>query len=407
MYFFYYAPVGVSVGIRRFPFMTHFYAGLCLVIFVLSHYMYDSLPVDLYALMYFPPGDGVVPAITAAFLHIGHLHIIGNLVFLFVFGRYVEDRMGPHLFTLIFISAAGIGNYLQGVFNIHVLGNPNMAIAGASGAVSGLLGAFSVRFVLSNLRVAYWVFLPLQAYTRAGTVEMPAILAVVFWFLLQGFQSLVPLGGGSAQVAHITHISGFAVGAGIALFTGQWGRGCVEAMWQRARRHFENGEAYAAQGEMIRYLTVHPDNPEGYAMLARAMVLSGNTEGAKKNYRQACHMLLDQLRRGECEDVFQEALRGFANFHLDPAYHLKLAYGLERSLKPKLAIRAYRNFERRFPLHKEAPFALLRAAHLYRSALQSTTSADACYRKLIDKYPDDLWVDFARDQRRRLEAEGA
>ena len=106
--------------------------------------------------------------------------------------------------------------------------------------------------------------------------------------------------------------------------------------------------------------------------------------------------------RGESEDLFQEAIRGYSDFTLEPNAHLSLAFGLERNLKPGLALNAYENFERRYPLHAEAPFALLRAAGIYWHVLSNFSKSDFCYRKLVEKYPDDRWVDFAHEQIRCL-----
>ncbi|UCG53082.1 MAG: rhomboid family intramembrane serine protease, partial [Candidatus Latescibacterota bacterium] len=268
---------------------------------------------------------------------------------------------------------------------------------------SGLMGAFTVRFFLSKLQIAYWVFLPLQAYTRAGKAEMPVVLAVALWFVLQIFRGLVQAGGFGTQVAYITHITGFLLGATTAIALGQVAEGRVDALLLRAARYMRKGEFYAAQGDYIRFLTHRPDHADTYAALARAMILSGDKEGARKNYRKACELMIDQLRRGDCEAVYQEALRGFEGFTLGADYHIKLAFGLERNLKPKLAVKAYESFAWKYPNHGESSLALLRAAGLYRQTFADIESADSCYRRLIDDYPDDVWVDFAKEQRRQLE----
>jgi membrane associated rhomboid family serine protease len=224
MYFFYYVPVGINAPLRAFPVMTAAYTAICVAVFGFVRYFPGLLGIDPYSLVYVPQDGNPFVAVGAAFLHMGYVHLIGNLIYLLLFGRYVEDRMGPVLFTLLFLSSAGIGNYLQGVFNIHVLDNPTIGIIGASGAVSGLLGAFTIRFVRSKLRIAYWAFMPLQAYTRAGTVEIPAVFAVALWFVLQIARGLVQTGGGAAQVAYVTHIAGFLWGMALALAIGELAR---------------------------------------------------------------------------------------------------------------------------------------------------------------------------------------
>lgn len=404
MYFFYYMPVGIDAGLRKFPVMTAAYSGICVIVFVLARYFSGATGLDFYYLIYVPADANPVVAVAAGFLHFGYFHLLGNLAYLVILGRYVEDRVGPAIFTLLFLSSAGVGNYLQGLFNTHVFHDPAIGIIGASGAISGLLGAFSVRFFRNRLRIAYWAFMPLQAYTRAGTVEIPAVFATALWFLLQVARGLVQTEGGSAQIAHVTHIAGFAWGAAVALVLGQYGRGKAESLFRDGESYARRGQPYAAQGSLISYLSHRSDDAQGHAALARAMVASGDGAGAEKTYRQTCELLLIQQQRGESERIFSEALRGFPSFVLGAEPHLSLAFGLERNLKPQLAVRAYENFEHNYPTHPEAAFALLRAAGLHGGMLTNPARAHACYSRLIGSYPEDQWADFAREQIRRMNA---
>lgn len=398
MYFFYYFPVGINANLRRFPIMTAVYSALCVAIFIVARFFPSGVGFDVYNLIYMPEDPRIVTAIGAGFLHFGYFHLFGNLLYLIVLGRYLEDRFGPIFFTVLYLSSAGLGNYAQGLFNIHVLDLPYMGIIGASGAVSGILGAFTVRFFASKMRIAYWAFMPLQAFTRGGTVEMPVMFAIVLWFIMQVTRGLLQFEGAGSQVAYVTHISGFAWGMLIAFAGGQLGHGRVEALLQKGERYMREGHPYAAQGALIRYLAKRPDHAIVYAKLARAMVLSGNEDGARKHYRMACEMLIDQGHRGAGEDTYREAVRGFPRFRLGAGHQLNLAFGLERNLKPALAITAYEVFEENYPTNKDAPFALLRTAVLYMHSLSEMEKAEACYRRLIEQYPEDQWADFAHEQ---------
>ena len=286
-----------------------------------------------------------------------------------------------------------------------MLDDPGLGIIGASGAVSGLLGAFSVRFIRSKMRIAYWAFMPLQAFTRAGKVEMPAIFAIVLWFALQAARGLIQLEGASANVAYVTHIAGFLWGLGVALAAGQFGQGTFEAQFAKAERYMKKGEPYAAQGSYLRYLTHCPEDPDAHAGLARAMVLTNDHVSANKNYARACELLLAAQRRGEAEALFKEALRGFKRFALRADRHLNLAFGLERNLKPDLAKTAYLNFANRYPNHSEASFSLLRAAGLYRT--EEPDKALDLYARIIEEYPENEWIDFVHEQHRELDEQPA
>ena len=402
MYFFYYMPVGIDREMHKFPFMTYFFSFICIAVFVLNKYFIASIPVDFYNFVYFPDRSGVISSIAAAFLHFGYLHIISNLLYLIIFGRYIEDRMGPALFTLLFLTSSAIGNLSQGAFNIHILHQGYVGIIGASGSVAGILGAFVIRFYASRLQVAYWTFMPLQAYSSAGRAEIPAILAVSLWFVLQVIQGLVQAGGFSTGVAYITHIMGFVWGMGLMIALGGYKKAATEQTWCNAQRYLQKGEAYAAQGELIKYTSIEEKDEKGFAALARAMLLTGEEESAQDSYQKACELLLAKKQRGKAENLFREALLGFPDFALPPSQHLDLAFGLERSLKAELAVKAYQNFELSYPSHKEAAFALLRSANLHLNVFDNRHTALDCYGRLIEQYPDDEWVDFAKEQVRIL-----
>ncbi|MCH7548417.1 MAG: rhomboid family intramembrane serine protease [Candidatus Krumholzibacteriota bacterium] len=397
MYFFYYVPVGVDVSTKRFPVMTVFFALVCTVIFALVRYFPDTTAFDPYGLIFYPGYSGWFTAVGAAFLHFGWVHLIGNLVYLLLFGGYLEDRLGIFLYTALFVGSAVVGNVAQGFYNTNAL-HIDTGIIGASGAVSGILGAFLVRLYGTRVRIAYWVFLPLHGYTRAGRVYLPVVFAVAIWVLLQVSRGLIQLEGASASVAYMTHIAGFAFGVVFTSLTGGWKRGREEAHLIRASRYVREGEYFGARDEFSSYLHYQPEDGEVHAQLARVQVQSDDELGARASYLMACELLLRCGQRGRAEAVYREAVRGFANFTLSPDPHLDMSFGLERNLKLEVAISAYENFVRQNPTHSEAPFALLRAANLHIKLYGASDKALACYRQLISQYPEDAWVDYAREQ---------
>jgi membrane associated rhomboid family serine protease len=400
MYFFYYMPVGIDAETRRFPVLTVFFASACTAAFVL--YRFFPAAVDFSYLVFYPGYSHWPMAISAAFLHVGYLHLIGNLVYLLLFGWYLEDRMGTIGFLILYLGSALVGNLAQGWYNVNVLKLDTMGIIGASGAVSGILGGFLVRFHISRVRIAYWVFLPLLAYTRAGRTEVPIVFALALWVLLQLTRGLVQFEGAAATVAYLTHLAGFGFGMVWTLATGGWKEARIEAHRTRAKRYLRQGEFHGAQGELARYVAGRSDDGQAHAELARVMIQAGDDLGAKANYLKACELLLWSQERGECEEIYEQAVRRYPHFVLSRELQLDLAYGLERNLKYRLALKAYENFARSYPTHKEAPFTLLRAANLFCKTFSDPGRAKQCYKELIEKYPEDAWVDFAREQMRVL-----
>jgi membrane associated rhomboid family serine protease len=150
-----------------------------------------------------------IPFVTAMFLHANWLHIIGNMLYLWIFGDNVEDRVGhlPYLFFYLLVGMAGS--------IVYCLGSPasQVPIIGASGAIAGILGAYFVLYpkakVLTLLPLFFFITL----------VEIPAIWFLLLWFGLQVVNSFTT-SLAADSVAWWAHIGGFVTGAVlIGLFT--------------------------------------------------------------------------------------------------------------------------------------------------------------------------------------------
>lgn len=400
MYFFYYLPIGIDAETRRFPLATAAFTGVCVAMFVINRFFAGDVPVDFRQWIYFPGYSSVITALSAAFVHFDYFHIISNLVYLVLFGRYLEDRIGTGWFVLLFVGSAMAGNLAQGWYNLHVL-KTTAGIVGASGAVSGLMGAFLVRLRYHNVRIAYWIFAPLMATNRAGRVELHVVFAMALWVLIQVVRGLVQLEGAGANVAYLTHVAGFAFGLGAMVLTGGWRSGRLEGHVVKARRYLCKGEYYGAQDELARYARACPLDPDAHAALARASLPCGDRSGARAAYLSAIENYLKRAQRGKAEDVYVEALRAFEDFVLDAEMQLDLAFGLERNLKPSVALKAYERFACVYDDHTEAAFALLRSANLY-ARQGHLDRARFAYEQLVVRYPESEWVEFATEHARRL-----
>jgi len=147
-----------------------------------------------------------VPIITSMFLHGGWMHLLGNMLFLWVFGGNVEDEIG-HLQYLGFYFVSGIGAAL-----VHTIFNwgSNMPTIGASGAISGVMGAFIVLFP----RARVLTLIPLIVFFF--TVRLPAFVMLGYWFLLQVLSGVGSFGAANqGGVAWWAHVGGFLLGAAI------------------------------------------------------------------------------------------------------------------------------------------------------------------------------------------------
>ena len=143
--------------------------------------------------------------LTAMFLHAGLLHIVGNMMFLLPFGDNVEDALG-HVRYAIFYLICGIGASLVfALFNRH----STTPLLGASGAIAGVLGGYlALHPIGSEVRGFLFVIILLIK------IELPAIVFIGYWFLMQVFSSVASLGGTSegSGVAFLAHVGGFVIG---------------------------------------------------------------------------------------------------------------------------------------------------------------------------------------------------
>jgi membrane associated rhomboid family serine protease len=150
-----------------------------------------------------------VTLFTSMFMHGGFLHIAGNMLFLWVFGNNIEDRMGRVKFLLFYLLAGLIAVYTQALIDP----GSTAPTIGASGAIAGVLGAYALLFprarVLTLIFIIFFVTL----------VEIPALILLAVWFLLQFVPALgqvaVQTGGGEG-VAYFAHVGGFVFGLAVA-----------------------------------------------------------------------------------------------------------------------------------------------------------------------------------------------
>jgi len=145
--------------------------------------------------------------LTSMFLHGGWMHLIGNMLYLWIFGNNIEDQLG-HFVYLIFYVACGL---LAGL--AHILSDPSSQVpsVGASGAIAGVLGAYLIKFPKARILTLIW----LGFFVRL--VYIPAIFVLGFWFVLQIIAGLPTVGAGqTGGIAYFAHIGGFV--AGIILF---------------------------------------------------------------------------------------------------------------------------------------------------------------------------------------------
>lgn len=146
------------------------------------------------------------PLFTSIFLHGGWTHLIGNMLFLWIFADNVEDRLGHFNFLVFYIGCGVIASLVHLIMNTH----SNIPTVGASGAIAGVLGAYMVMFPNARILtvIPFFIFLHIA--------EVPAFIFLGIWFIYQFFLGIGSIGSSiGGGIAFWAHIGGFI--AGIAL----------------------------------------------------------------------------------------------------------------------------------------------------------------------------------------------
>ncbi|MGI0035315.1 MAG: rhomboid family intramembrane serine protease [Nitrososphaera sp.] len=167
--------------------------------------------------------------ITSMFMHGGIAHIIGNMVFLFVFGDNIEDRYGRIKFLAIYLAWGAVAAIAHSAYAVST-GGGNIPAVGASGAISGILGAYLVMYPRAKILTAIAVFF-------IYFVRIPVLVYIPFWFVMQVIFTVLGQAGGG--VAYLAHIGGFVAGVAAGL-------------------------AWRALPESLKYRGAHPGGEGGF-----------------------------------------------------------------------------------------------------------------------------------------------
>lgn len=170
--------------------------------------------------------SSITPFFSSLFIHGGFFHLAGNMLYLWIFGDDIESTLGHGRFIFFYFSCGIVATLVQ------VITNPvsNLPIVGASGAISGILGAYLIRYPRARVQVLIWLFIFIKR------VWIPAIYVLGFWFLIQVSNGLGALtfqqqGG----VAWFAHIGGFLAGVLGLLLMDSYER---KRLWKKLNREY-------------------------------------------------------------------------------------------------------------------------------------------------------------------------
>ncbi len=173
--------------------------------FILS---YAAVPAELFhkgAVIGAPQVPAALTVFTSMFLHGGILHLGGNMLYLWIFGNNIEDVMGHGRFVVFYLLAGAAAVFAHAVTAPESM----VPMVGASGAISGVLGAYLLLFPTARVLV----LIPLGLFTRLVTI--PAVVVLGFWIVVQILNGAFSLAGPGGGVAWFAHVGGFIAGFGL------------------------------------------------------------------------------------------------------------------------------------------------------------------------------------------------
>jgi len=399
MYYFYYLPIGTEVRLRKTPFVTLVLIGLNVASFLASQLLGRGSSFFL-GLAFVPARFELHALLTSSFLHADIFHLTANLLYLWIFGSVLEDRMGQLRYLTAYLVCGALSMMAQAVAVVNLLPqNAAIPVVGASGAISGVMGLFLVRFYYARIRVASLGMLFLQGIFRATVSRINAMGAMMLWILIQLAYGLATSNNPISTTAYWSHISGFAVGLVLGLSGGLSSEAVLERKLLRGKRYFEEGKWFAAMGELVEFLRTRPEDAEARALLARTFLLTGQRKKAAAEYAKAVAAELKSGHRGVAIELYEEMKRISPEPPLSPSFQILMARCLEESGRLGLAADAYATFGTLHHEKDKAPASLLKAAEIYSMKLNDLARAGEIYRKVRALYPQTRW---ARMARRRL-----
>ena len=196
-----------------FPFVTIGIIGLNILVFLFQLildidgrrivYAYGAIPHNIVTLESVQPIHPLITIFTSMFMHGGLLHIFGNMLYLWIFGNNIEDRLG-HFRYLVFYLFCGILAALS-----HTVSAPDSTVPmiGASGAVSGVLGSYILLFPMARVHTLIFLGFFVQS------VQIPALIVIGFWAIIQFVNGLIMQGApNQGGIAWLAHAGGFLAG---------------------------------------------------------------------------------------------------------------------------------------------------------------------------------------------------
>lgn len=286
----------VGTGIEKLALFTYLLIAANALIFFSIHF----LPLAMREMAYYDYGfiaERIEPfsLISHMFIHVGWIHILGNMYYLWLFGRATEMRMGRPVFMLLYFTSGIAGSFLQGALTPEYL--TDVPGIGASGAIAGVLGAYMILYPWEKVECYYLV-----GFRYMTTISLSSIWVLGAWLVFQFVNALwFSTGVGENSVAYFAHIGGFVFGA-VAAATVKYFADLAAMLRRRSAMLdteecsdlLHDGKTEEARARLGAALEKRPDDPLIFGELGRIEHANGRRGAARKMFRRSLKLSLKQ-----------------------------------------------------------------------------------------------------------------
>lgn len=285
---------------------------------------------------YVPARGGFFTIFSSIFLHGGWLHLIGNMLFLWLSGCNIEDLWGRILYPIFYLVGGALATIAHGMMYPESM----TPLIGASGAIAAVMGAFMIRKYATKI---YFVYFVLFAGIFRGKFSAPAFVMLPLW-LLQQLWGVVFDSGEGGGVAFWAHIGGFVFGALVALLmkvSGFETNVIAPALDRKTavvdphlavgiHKLRDENDAPGAVAELRQAIQREPENPIAHSELARAYFGTGKKEMAQREFKRGIFLYMKQGEMENATDLYLELHEEMPEMMLDVPQQKKLAAALEQ-----------------------------------------------------------------------------
>lgn len=344
---------------------------------------------------YIPAEPRAASMVTSLFVHGGWLHILGNMLFLFLSGPFIEDKYGRSIFAGLYLFSGIAGNLAHAGHDSASL----IPLVGASGAIAGVMGAFLIRLGASRIRFLIFpvIFLPMLRFKAL----LPAFVVIPLWMAEQVFYARTAPDAGTAWWAHIGGF-GFGFAAALALKVMRVEEAVIHPAIEKEIGLTQNpsleaamdarlkGDLQTARREIRKVLASEPDNVDAWTESYETALLARDVAELGRAGERVLALHSRQGEAGLASEIARDA-RWREIDELPARFRMALAAWFEKDGDGRLALEQYGAVVRDFPKDPAALRALVRTAEILRKGGDAPGARAAYAQALAHPACSDPW----------------